>query len=126
MPKTSTVSEHELLPEAWGGTTLTINCSAQTGAGIKELLEMLSLQSEILELKADPTARARGSVIESAMHKGLGAVATILVQNGTLRLGDPLVFDVNYAKVKTMHDEHGKDRGGTFNPSKNHRPFRPA
>lgn len=103
------LAEHELLPEVWGGTTITVNCSAMTGDGIKELLEMLSLQSEILELKADPTARARGSVIESAMHLGLGSVATILIQNGTLHLGDSLVFDVNYARVKTMHDEHGKE-----------------
>jgi translation initiation factor IF-2 len=103
------LSEHELLPEAWGGSTITVNCSATTGAGIKELLEMLSLQSEILELKANRHSRARGSVIESAMHKGLGAVATLLVQNGTLRVGDALVFDLSYAKVKTMHDEHGKE-----------------
>jgi len=103
------LSEHNLLPEAWGGSTITVNCSATTGAGIKELLEMLSLQSEILELKANRHSRARGSVIESAMHKGLGAVATLLVQNGTLRVGDPLVFDLSYARVKTMHDEHGKE-----------------
>ncbi|NGX26879.1 MAG: Translation initiation factor IF-2 [Chlamydiae bacterium] len=103
------LSEQELLPEAWGGTTITVNCSATTGDGVKDLLEMLSLQSEILELKADFSARARGSVIESAMHKGLGAVVTLLVQNGTLRVGDCLVFDLNYAKVKTMHDEHGKE-----------------
>lgn len=103
------LAEHELLPEAWGGATITVNCSAQTGQGIKELLEMLSLQSEILELKADPSTRARGAVIESQMHKGLGPVATVLVQNGTLRLGDAVVFDMYYARVKTMHDEHGKE-----------------
>lgn len=103
------LSEHELLPEAWGGTTITVNCSATTGAGVKDLLEMLALQAEVLELKADPTARARGSVIESAMHKGLGSVATVLVQNGTLKIGDCLVFDLSYARVKTMHDEHGKE-----------------
>lgn len=103
------LSEHELLPEAWGGTTITVNCSAQSGEGIQNLLEMLSLQSEILELKADPSARARGAVIESQMHKGLGPVATVLVQNGTLRIGDAVVFDMYYARVKTMHDEHGKE-----------------
>jgi len=103
------LAEHELLPETWGGTTITVNCSAQTGDGIKDLLEMLSLQSEILELKTDPSARARGSVIESQMHKGLGAVATVLVQNGTLRIGDAVVFDMYYARIKTMHDEHGKE-----------------
>jgi len=102
------LSEHELLPEAWGGTTITVNCSAVSGEGIKDLLEMLSLQSEVLELKANPKTRARGSVIESAMHKGLGSMTSLLVQNGTLKVGDNLVFDLNYARVKTMHDEHGK------------------
>ncbi len=103
------LSEHELLPEVWGGTTVTVNCSALKGDGIPELLEMLSLQSEILELKADPRARARGTVIESAMHRGMGCVATVLVQNGTLCKGDSIVFDLHYARVKTMHDEHGKE-----------------
>lgn len=103
------LSEHELLPEVWGGTTITVNCSAATGKGIPELLEMLALQSEILELKANPKMRARGSVIESAMHKGMGAVATLLVQNGTLHIGDALVFDLHYGRVKTMQDEYGKD-----------------
>lgn len=103
------LADQNLLPEAWGGSVITVNCSATTGEGVKELLEMLALQSEILELKANPTARARGTVIESEMHKGRGPVATILVQNGTLRAGDSLVFDELYAKVKTMHDEHGKE-----------------
>lgn len=101
------LSEHELLPEAWGGQTITINCSAVTREGIKELLEMLALQAEVLELKANPEERARGAVIESEMHKGLGAVATVLVQNGTLRLGDALVFSHHFGRVKTMLDEHG-------------------
>ncbi len=77
------LSEHELLPEAWGGTTITVNCSATTGEGIPTLLEMLALQSEVLELKANPQDRARGTVLESEMHKGMGPCATILVQNGT-------------------------------------------
>jgi translation initiation factor IF-2 len=97
------------LPEAWGGQTITINCSATTGEGINNLVEMLALQAEVLELKANPRSRARGTVIESEMHKGLGPVATVLVQNGTLRLGDALVFSQNYARVKTMHDEFGKE-----------------
>ena len=103
------LAEHNLLPESWGGQTIAVNCSAITGQGIKELLEMLALQAEILELKANPNSRARGTVIESQMHKGLGAVATILVQNGTLRLGDALVFAQQFARVKTMHDEHGRE-----------------
>ncbi len=103
------LADHNLLPEVWGGSIITVNCSAVTGQGIKELLEMLALQAEILELKANPNTRARGTVIESEMHKGLGAVATILVQNGTLKLGDAIVFDLHYARVKTMHDEHDRE-----------------
>jgi len=102
------LADRELLPEAWGGEVLTINCSAESGEGIPALLEMLALQSELLELKANPETRARGTVIEAQMHKGFGAIATVLIQNGTLRLGDALVFDNLYARVKTMHDEHGK------------------
>lgn len=102
------LSEQDLLPEAWGGTVLTLNCSAITKQGIPELLESLALQAEILELKANPGFRARGTVIESEMHKGMGAVATILVQNGTLNLGDPLVFGSHFGRVKTMRDEFGK------------------
>ncbi|SPN73461.1 Translation initiation factor IF-2,translation initiation factor IF-2,EMAP domain,translation initiation factor IF-2,Elongation factor Tu GTP binding domain [Chlamydia serpentis] len=102
------LAEINLLPEAWGGTTVTINTSAKTGEGLPELLEMLALQAEILELKADPLARARGLVIESELHKGLGPVATILIQNGSLRLGEALVFNDCYGKVKTMHNEHNQ------------------
>lgn len=103
------LADRNLLPEVWGGQTITVNCSAVNGTGIKELLEMLALQAEVLELKANPNTRARGTVIESQMHKGLGAVATILVQNGTLRLGDAIVFAQQFARVKTMHDEHGRE-----------------
>jgi translation initiation factor IF-2 len=103
------LSEHDLLPEKWGGSTITVNCSAMTGAGVSELLEMLALQAEVLELKANPETRARGAVIESEMHKGLGAQATVLVQNGSLRSGDAIVFDQHWGRVKTMHDEHGKE-----------------
>ncbi len=102
------LSEINLLPEAWGGQTITINCSATTGEGIKELLEMLALQAEILELKANPNARARGAVIESEMHKGLGAVTTVLVQNGTLRIGDAVVFASHWGRIKTMQNEFNK------------------
>jgi len=103
------LSEAELLPEKWGGEIVTVNCSATTGEGLDELAEMIALQSEVLELKGDPTARARGSVLESEMHKGLGAVATVLVQNGTLRHGDPVVFDDLWGRIKTMKDESGHD-----------------
>ena len=103
------LAERNLLPEIWGGQTITVNCSAVTKEGIKELLEMLALQAEVLELKANPNHRARGTVIESQMHKGLGAVATILVQNGTLRLGNALVFSQQFARVKTMYNEHASE-----------------
>jgi len=99
------LAEQDLLPEVWGGQTITINCSAVTGEGIPQLLEMLALQAEILELKADPHARARGTVLESEMHKGMGSIATVLVQNGTLHLGDALVFGQYWGRVKTMHNE---------------------
>lgn len=103
------LSEIELLPEAWGGTTLTVSCSAHTGAGIKDLLELVMLQAEVQELRANPKTRARGTVLESEMHKGLGAVATVLVQNGTLEKNDAIVFGDQFGRIKTMHDEHGKD-----------------
>ncbi|PJD98203.1 MAG: translation initiation factor IF-2 [Parachlamydia sp.] len=103
------LSEHELLPEAWGGQTITVNCSATTGEGVVNLLEMLALQTEVLELKANPSARARGTVLESEMHKGMGSKATILVQNGTLRKGDALVFEQLWGRVKTIQDEFGQE-----------------
>jgi translation initiation factor IF-2 len=103
------LADHELLPEAWGGSTITVNCSAVTRQGIDQLLEMIALQAEILELHADPHCRARGTVLESAMHKGIGGVTTILVQNGTLRHGDAIVFEHLWGRVKIMRDEHGKD-----------------
>lgn len=103
------LSENELLPEVWGGQTITVNCSALTGEGIPQLLEMLALQAEVLELNADPTCRARGSVLESEMHKGMGSIATVLVQNGTLRIGDSLVFGEYWGRVKTMRNEFGKE-----------------
>lgn len=102
------LSENELLPETWGGQIITINTSAVTGEGIPQLLEMLALQAEVMELRANPNMRARGAVIESELHKGLGSVARVLVQNGTLKVGDAIVFERHWGRVKTMHDEHGK------------------
>lgn len=103
------LSDREILAEAWGGETITVNCSAVTNDGIENLLEMLALQSEILELKANNKARARGTVLESQVHKGRGITATLLVQNGTLKRGDALLFECEYGRVKTMKDERGKD-----------------
>ncbi len=103
------LSERDLLPEAWGGEIITVNCSATTGEGINQLLEMLALQAEVLELKANPKGRARGTVLESEMHKGMGAVATIIVQNGTLKRGDSIVFEEFWGRIKTMRDEYGNE-----------------
>ena len=102
------LADRELLPETWGGTTITVNCSAISGDGIQELLEMIALQAEILELRANPTTRARGTVLESEMHKGLGAVATVLVQNGTSRKSDAIVFGHYSGRIKTMQDDLGR------------------
>ncbi len=103
------LAENELLPEAWGGQTITVNCSAITGEGIPQLLEMLAIQAEVLELKADPSARARGSVLESELHKGMGSIATVLIQNGTLHIGDAVVFSQLWGRIKTMRDEFGRE-----------------
>lgn len=114
------LADRDLLPESWGGTTITVNCSAVTGEGIKELLEMIALQAEILELRANAHSRARGTVLESEMHKGLGAVATVLVQNGTLRKGDAIVFGHFSGRIKTMQDDHGRqiEEAGPSTPVK--------
>lgn len=101
------LADRQLLPESWGGTTITVNCSALSGQGINELLEMIALQAEILELRANPASRARGTVLESEMHKGLGAVATILVQNGSLHKNDAIVFGHFSGRIKTMQDDYG-------------------
>ena len=103
------LAENELLPEIWGGQTITVNCSALTGEGVPQLLEMLALQAEVLELRADPSSRARGTVLESEMHKGKGATTTVLVQNGTLKIGDAIVFGQLWGRVKTMHDEYNQE-----------------
>jgi translation initiation factor IF-2 len=114
------LADRDLLPESWGGTTITVNCSAVNGQGIKELLEMIALQAEILELRATPLSRARGTILESEMHKGLGAVATVLVQNGTLKKGDAIVFGHFSGRVKTMQDDYGKsvEEAGPSTPVK--------
>lgn len=103
------LSENGLLPEAWGGQIITVNCSAVTGEGISTLLEMLALQAEVLELRANLNMRARGTVIEVELHKGLGATASVLVQNGTLRKGDAIVFDQYWGRIKTMKNDRGKE-----------------
>lgn len=103
------LSELDLLPEAWGGTTVVATCSARTKDGVPELLELIALQAELLELKADFDARARGGVIEVQMHKGLGPLATLLVQNGKLKRNDALVFEDEWGRIRNMRDERGRE-----------------
>lgn len=97
-----------VVPEEWGGDTMFMHVSAKVGTGIDELLEAVLLQAEVLELKAQPTAPARGVVIESRLDKGRGPIATVMVQNGTLRQGDVVLAGVNYGRVRAMLDENGK------------------
>ncbi len=103
------LSALEVLPEEWGGDTIFINVSALTGAGIDELLEAVSLQAEILELKAVDHGPASGVVIESTLDKGRGPVATVLVQQGMLSKGDMLLTGEEYGRVRAMFDENGRE-----------------
>lgn len=97
----------DVLPDDWGGDTQFVNVSAHTGQGIDDLLEAVLLQAELLELKAVASAPAKGVVIESSLDKGRGSVATVLVQNGTLRVGDVVLAGTTYGKVRAMLDENG-------------------
>jgi translation initiation factor IF-2 len=97
-----------LNPVEWGGDTEVIRTSAVTGKGIPELIEILDLQSQIMELKADPTAPASGTVIESMMHPGMGAAATVLVRNGTLKVGDILLCGNAYGRIRGLINDLGK------------------
>ncbi len=101
------LTEHNLVPEEFGGDVICVNVSAKTGEGIDQLIEMLSLQAEVLELHADPERRAKGVVIEARLDKGRGAVATVLVQEGTLRRGDIIVCDTFSGRVRVMEDDTG-------------------
>tara|TARA_Y100000593_G_scaffold60652_1_gene112503 strand:- start:40878 stop:43370 length:2493 start_codon:yes stop_codon:yes gene_type:complete len=98
----------DVIPEEWGGDAPYVPVSAKAGTGIDELLEAVLLQAEVLELKATPTAPGRGVVVESRLDKGRGPVATVLVQDGTLRQGDMVLVGVNYGRVRAMLDENGK------------------
>ncbi len=98
----------DVIPEEWGGDAPFIAVSAKLGTGIDELLEAVLLQAEVLELKATPSAPGRGVVVESRLDKGRGPVATVLVQDGTLRQGDMVLVGVNYGRVRAMLDENGK------------------
>lgn len=102
------LSEYELIPEDWGGSTIFVPVSAHTKEGIPELLEMILLTAEMLELKANPNRRARGLVIEAQLDKGKGPVATVLVQKGTLRVGDAIAAGSAFGKVRAMMDDKGR------------------
>ncbi len=102
------MAEHEIVPEDWGGDTIFVNVSARTGQGLDELLEMLALQTEILELRANPDRRGRGIVIESKLDRGRGPVATVLVQNGTFHKGDIVVVGTVMGRIRAIVDENGQ------------------
>ena len=101
------VSDHDLVPEEWGGTTQYVYVSAKTGEGVDTLLEAILLQAEVLELKANPLRKAKGAVIEARLETGRGAVSTVLVQHGTLRVGDTVVAGSVFGRIRAMNDEHG-------------------
>ncbi|MDR3215503.1 MAG: translation initiation factor IF-2 [Bacilli bacterium] len=101
----SEMSEYGLMPEEWGGDTIYQNISAKKGIGINELLETLLLVAEMRELKANPKRHAYGAVIEAKLDKGKGVVATLLVENGTLRVGDPIVVGNTFGRVRQMYDD---------------------
>src|SRR3954469_5425665 len=102
------LQEHGLTPEDWGGETIVVPVSATKGTGIDQLLEMMSLQAEVMELKASPTARPRGTVIEAEVEAGRGPTATIIVQMGTLKVGEPFICGDYSGKVKSLMDDRGK------------------
>jgi len=102
------LAEHQLIPEAWGGQTIFVDVSAKLKTGIETLLEMILLQADVLELKADPTRLAKGTVIEARLDRGRGPVATVLVQNGTLRVGDAFVVGVFSGRVRALSNDRGE------------------
>ena len=102
------LTEHGLLPEIWGGETPVVNVSAKVGTGVEELLENVLILAELRELKANPKLTARGTIIEARMDKGLGKIATVLVQSGTLSCGDDMIAGTATGRVKVMIDDKGK------------------
>jgi translation initiation factor IF-2 len=102
------LSKHEVIAEEWGGSNMFVQVSAKTGKGVDELLDAILLQAEVLELTAPADGLATGIVIESSVEKGRGAVATVLVKKGTLKLGDPIIAGNEFGRVRAMFDENGK------------------
>ena len=105
----SELSEVGLTPEEWGGDTIFCKISAKTGLGVDLLLDNINALSEVMELKANPNRYATGSVIEAKLDKNKGPVVTLLIQNGTLRLGDPIVVGIHHGKVRTLRDDTGRE-----------------
>ncbi len=101
------LTEFDLVPEDWGGDTIFVEVSAKQQTNLDVLLEMILLQAEVLELKANPNKRAKGAIVEARLDKGRGPVATVLVQEGTLRVGDPLVTGIHFGRVRTMTNDRG-------------------
>ena len=102
------LSAYNLIPEDWGGDTIFVEISAKYDKNLDELLDMILLQADLMELKADPEQRALGSVIEARLDKGRGPVATVLVQEGTLEVGDPIVIGNTYGRIRTMNNDRGR------------------
>lgn len=101
------LTEFGMLPEEWGGETIYVEVSAKLRTNIDQLLEMILLQAEVMDLKANPNKRAKGVIVEARLDRGRGSVATVLVQEGTLRIGDPIVTGVHFGRVRTMVDDRG-------------------
>ncbi len=112
------LADRGLQSEEWGGKTVTVEVSAKTGAGVERLLEMILLVAEMMEMMSDPSRKARGTVVETRLEPGRGVVVTMLVQQGTLHVGDPFVAGIHYGKVRALFDERGRPRkeGGPSSP----------
>jgi translation initiation factor IF-2 len=102
------LAEYGLAPEDWGGETIVAEVSAKSGQGVDHLLDMILLQAEVLELKANPKKPARGRVVEARLDKGRGPVATVLIQGGTLKAGDPFICGIHFGKVRALYNDRGQ------------------
>jgi translation initiation factor IF-2 len=113
------LSKHNLVPEEWSGKTIMVEISAKHGQGVDRLMEMILLQAELMELRANPDRPAKGVIIEAKLDKGKGPVCTVLIQKGTLKVGDPFVTGTQYGRVRAMQNERGKslDAAGPSAPA---------
>jgi len=105
----SQLSEHNLLTVDWGGEIESVNVSSHTGEGLDELLDIILIQAEVMELKASPSRKAKAIVVESSLEKGFGAVANVIMKDGTLSIGDSIVVGTTYGRVRTLINDHGKN-----------------